>query len=92
MDTDTPPAEAEAEAAPQKKKKLTFKERIQKRRPPPYICIMKSSQPDYTALRLENVAITFREQPVLKFKSATWGVQTGNRIGHVGVNGVGKTT
>jgi len=51
---------------------------------------MESSQPDYTAMRLENIAITFRDQPVLK--SATWGVQTGDRIGLVGANGAGKTT
>eukprot|EP00804_Cyclotella_cryptica_P008341 CCRYP_018324-RB/>CCRYP_018324-RB protein AED:0.46 eAED:0.42 QI:0/-1/0/1/-1/0/1/0/214 len=51
---------------------------------------MESSQPDYTALRLENIAITFRDQPVLT--SATWGVQTGDRIGLVGANGAGKTT
>ncbi|KAL7537349.1 hypothetical protein ACHAXR_007755 [Thalassiosira sp. AJA248-18] len=51
---------------------------------------MESSQPDYSALRLENIAITFRDQPVLK--SATWGVQTGDRIGLVGANGAGKTT
>ena len=51
---------------------------------------METSQPDYTALRLENIAITFRDQPVLK--SATWGVQTGDRIGLVGANGAGKTT
>jgi ATP-binding cassette subfamily F protein 3 len=51
---------------------------------------MESSQPDYTALRLEDVAITFRDQAVLKF--ATWGVQTGDRVGLVGANGAGKTT
>jgi len=51
---------------------------------------MESSQPDYTALRLENIAITFRDQPVLT--SATWGVQAGDRIGLVGANRAGKTT
>jgi ATPase subunit of ABC transporter with duplicated ATPase domains len=51
---------------------------------------MESSQPDYTALRLEDVAITFRDQAVLR--SATWGVQTGDRVGLVGANGAGKTT
>lgn len=73
-----------------KKVKLTAEERIRKERPPPRIRVMESSQPDYTALRLENIAITFRDQPVLK--SATWGVQTGDRIGLVGANGAGKTT
>ena len=79
-----------AAAEPAKKGKLTAEERIRKERPPPRIRVMESSQPDYTALRLENIAITFRDQPVLK--SATWGVQTGDRIGLVGANGAGKTT
>lgn len=73
-----------------KKDRLTAEERIRKERPPPRIRVMESSQPDYTAMRLENIAITFRDQPVLK--SATWGVQTGDRIGLVGANGAGKTT
>ena len=78
------------EATSQPKDKLTAEERVRKERPPPRIRIMESSQPDYTALRLENIAITFRDQPVLT--SATWGVQTGDRIGLVGANGAGKTT
>lgn len=69
---------------------VTAEERIRRERPPPRIRIMESSQPDYTALRLEDVAITFRDQAVLK--SATWGVQTGDRVGLVGANGAGKTT
>ena len=80
-----PPSEV---AAPAKKEKLTAEERIRKERPPPRIRVMESSQPDYTALRLENIAITFRDQPVLK--SATWEVQTGDRIGLVGANGAGE--
>ena len=82
-----PPPEAAAPAKP-KKEKLTAEEIIRKERPPPRIRVMESSQPDYTALRLENIAITFRDQPVLK--SATWGVQTGDRIGLVGANGAGE--
>ena len=70
--------------------KITAEERIRKERPPPRIRIMESSQPDYSALRLENIALTFRDQPVLS--SATWGVQTGDRVGLVGANGAGKTT
>jgi len=81
-----PPAAEETS----KEGKLTAEERIRKERPPPRIRVMESSQPDYTAMRLENIAITFRDQPVLK--SATWGVQTGDRIGLVGANGAGKTT
>ena len=51
---------------------------------------MESSQPNYSALRLEGVGVTFRDQEVVK--DATWGVQTGDRIGLVGQNGAGKTT
>ena len=83
-------AEQPTEAAPPKPEKVTAEERIRKERPPPRIRIMESSQPDYSALRLENIALTFRDQPVLS--SATWGVQTGDRVGLVGANGAGKTT
>lgn len=69
---------------------VTLEERIRKERPPPRIRVMESAQPDYTALRLEDVAITFRNQEVLK--GVTWGVQTGDRVGLVGANGGGKTT
>jgi len=88
--SDSPTTTQEPPKKKEKKQKLTAEERIRKERPPPRIRIMESSQPDYTALRLENIAITFRDQPVLK--SATWGVQTGDRIGLVGANGAGKTT
>lgn len=77
-------------AASKEPNHVTAEERIRRERPPPRIRIMESSQPDYTALRLEDVAITFRDQAVLK--SATWGVQTGDRVGLVGANGAGKTT
>lgn len=92
-------AEVNGDAAPavngdappeEEKKEITLEERIRKERPPPRIRVMESSQPDYSALRLENVAITFRNQEVLK--GVTWGVQTGDRIGLVGANGGGKTT
>ena len=87
----TAPTDDETPSSPlTKKEKITAEERIRKERPPPRIRIMESSQPDYSALRLENIAITFRDQPVLQ--SATWGVQTGDRIGLVGANGAGKTT
>ncbi|KAL7546731.1 hypothetical protein ACHAWF_013984 [Thalassiosira exigua] len=77
-------------ASPPQTQKLTAEERIRKDRPPPRIRIMESSQPDFVALRLEAIAVTFRDQPVLT--SATWGVQTGERVGLVGANGAGKTT
>jgi ATPase subunit of ABC transporter with duplicated ATPase domains len=69
---------------------VTLEDKIRKERPPPRIRVMESAQPDYMALRLENVGITFRNQEVLK--DVTWGVQTGDRIGLVGANGAGKTT
>ena len=76
--------------APAKKEKLSLEEKIRKERPPPRIRVMESSQPNYSALRLEGVGVTFRDQEVVK--DATWGVQTGDRIGLVGQNGAGKTT
>ena len=77
----SPPAE---EVKP---KKLTAEERIKKERPPPRIRVMEGVQPGYVSLRLENVAVTFRNQDVLK--DVTWGVQTGDRVGLVGANGGG---
>jgi len=73
-----------------KKEKVSLEEKIRKERPPPRIRVMESSQPNYSALRLENVGVTFRDQEVIK--DVTWGVQTGDRIGLVGANGAGKTT
>ena len=80
----------EDEVVPEQPKKLTMEERIRKDRPPPRIKVMEGVQPGYVSLRLENVAVTFRNQEVLK--DVTWGVQTGDRVGLVGVNGGGKTT
>jgi len=70
-------------------KEKTLEERICKERPPPRICVMESSQPNFSSLRPENVGVTFRDQEVLK--DVTWGVQIGDRIGLVGYNGTGKT-
>lgn len=92
-DIEVPVVAANGEGAPveeTKVKKLTLEQRIRKERPPPRIRVMESSQPNFSALRLENVGITFRDQEVLK--DVTWGVQTGDRIGLVGHNGAGKTT
>jgi len=61
-----------------------------RKRPPPRVRIDKSSQPDYVSLRMEKIAITFKNQDVLT--DATWGVQSGDRVGLVGANGGGKTT
>uniref|UniRef100_A0A6U2Q7G8 ABC transporter domain-containing protein n=1 Tax=Leptocylindrus danicus TaxID=163516 RepID=A0A6U2Q7G8_9STRA len=77
-------------APPKPVKKATLEERIKKERPPPRVRVMEGVQPGYVNLRLENVAVTFRNQEVLK--DVTWGVQTGDRIGLVGANGGGKTT
>jgi ATP-binding cassette subfamily F protein 3 len=63
---------------------------MRKDRPPPRVRVMEGVQPGFASLRLENVAVTFRNQHVLR--GVTWGVQTGDRIGLVGVNGGGKTT
>ncbi|CAM9204206.1 unnamed protein product [Ectocarpus sp. 8 AP-2014] len=70
--------------------KETLESKIRKARPPPRVRISSSSQPGFVSLRLEGVAVTFRNQEVVK--DATWDVKTGDRIGLVGPNGGGKTT
>ncbi|CAB1109843.1 ABC [Ectocarpus sp. CCAP 1310/34] len=70
--------------------KETLESKIRKSRPPPRVRISSSSQPGFVSLRLEGVAVTFRNQEVVK--DATWDVKTGDRIGLVGPNGGGKTT
>lgn len=70
------PVEAEQE---------TLESKIRKARPPPRVRISSTSQPGFVSLRLEGVAVTFRNQEVIK--DATWEVKTGDRIGLVGPNG-----
>lgn len=65
--------------------KQTLESKIRKARPPPRVRISSSSQPGFVSLRLEGVAVTFRNQEVVK--DATWDVKTGDRIGLVGPNG-----
>ncbi|EFJ51883.1 hypothetical protein VOLCADRAFT_56598 [Volvox carteri f. nagariensis] len=43
-----------------------------------------------SGIRLENIAMTFKNQQVLK--NCSWEVKKGERVGLVGVNGAGKTT
>jgi ATPase subunit of ABC transporter with duplicated ATPase domains len=43
-----------------------------------------------SGIRLEDVAVTFKNHQVLK--NASWDVKKGERVGLVGVNGAGKTT
>ena len=43
-----------------------------------------------SSVRLENINVVFKNTEVLK--DATWGVNTGDRVGLVGANGGGKTT
>ena len=69
---------------------VTLEDRMRKERPPPRVRVMEGVQPGYVSLRLEDVAVTFRNQQVLK--GVTWGVQSGDRVGLVGANGGGKTT
>ncbi|CAM9557427.1 unnamed protein product [Discosporangium mesarthrocarpum] len=68
----------------------TLEEKIRKSRPPPRVRIAGSSQPGFVSLRLDGVAVTFRNQEVVK--DASWEVKTGDRLGLVGPNGGGKTT
>ena len=43
-----------------------------------------------SGIRLEDVAVTFKNHQVLK--NASWEVKKGERVGLVGINGAGKTT
>jgi len=60
------------------------------KRPPPRVRIDSVAQPGYVSLRMEKIALTFKNQDVLK--DCSWSVQTGDRVGLVGANGGGKTT
>jgi len=69
---------------------MSMEDRVRKARPKARVQIAESSQPGYVSLRLDDVAVVFRNQEVLK--SANWEVRTGDRVGLVGANGCGKTT
>jgi ABC-type glutathione transport system ATPase component len=49
-----------------------------------------SSASGGSGIRLENISITFKNNPVLR--GVSWDVKRGERVGLVGVNGAGKTT
>lgn len=63
----------------------TLETKIRKSRPPPRVRISSNPQPGFVSLRLDGVAVTFRNQEVIK--DATWEVKTGDRLGLVGPNG-----
>lgn len=67
------------------KEEETLEAKIRKNRPPPRVRISSTAQPGYVSLRLDGVAVTFRNQEVIK--DATWEVKTGDRLGLVGPNG-----
>lgn len=69
----------------------TLEERVRSSRPPGRVRISNDGvAPGSVFVRLENVGVIFRNQEVIK--EASWGVQTGERVGLVGPNGGGKTT
>lgn len=78
-------AEVEPARERQEQDEETLEEKIRKSRPPPRVRISSTSQPGYVSLRLDGVAVTFRNQEVVK--DATWEVKTGDRLGLVGPNG-----
>lgn len=80
-----PPQEETIAPREDEVEKDTLEAKIRKTRPPPRVRISSTSQPGFVSLRLEGVAVTFRNQEVIK--DATWGVKTGDRIGLVGPNG-----
>lgn len=80
-----PPQEEAVAPVPVEVEQETLESKIRKARPPPRVRISSTSQPGFVSLRLEGVAVTFRNQEVIK--DATWEVKTGDRIGLVGPNG-----
>eukprot|EP00752_Nemacystus_decipiens_P018281 g16401.t1 len=87
---DLQPQQEAVAPAPVEPEQETLESKIRKARPPPRVRISSTSQPGFVSLRLEGVAVTFRNQEVIK--DATWEVKTGDRLGLVGPNGGGKTT
>ncbi len=82
---DSPPPQEVVAPVEVEVEQETLEAKIRKSRPPPRVRISSTSQPGFVSLRLEGVAITFRNQEVIK--DATWEVKTGDRIGLVGPNG-----
>ena len=70
----------------------TLEEKARASRPPPRVRIMSdgTAAAGTTFVRLDKIHVIFRNQEVIK--DASWGVQTGERVGLVGPNGGGKTT
>lgn len=70
----------------------TLEEKARASRPPPRVRIMSdgTAAAGTTFVRLDKINVIFRNQEVIK--DASWGVQTGERVGLVGPNGGGKTT
>lgn len=70
----------------------TLEERVRATRPPGRVRVLSdgAAAPGTAFVRLDKVSVIFRNQEVLK--DASWGVQTGERVGLVGPNGGGKTT
>jgi len=82
---DPPPSQEVVAPVEVEVEQETLESKIRKSRPPPRVRISSTSQPGFVSLRLEGVAVTFRNQEVVK--DATWDVKTGDRIGLVGPNG-----
>ncbi len=69
----------------------TLEERVRSSKPPGRVRISSDgAAPGTVFVRLDGVGVIFRNQEVIK--EASWGVQTGERVGLVGPNGGGKTT
>lgn len=84
-EVERPPPPQDVVAVQDVKQEETLEAKIRKARPPPRIRISSTSQLGFVSLRLDGVAVTFRNQEVVK--DATWDVKTGDRIGLVGPNG-----
>ncbi|KAH8073572.1 ATPase [Aureococcus anophagefferens] len=69
---------------------LTLEERRKRERGSAKVRVIERSGSGAAGVRLEGISVVFKNTEVLK--DATWGVNTGDRVGLVGANGGGKTT
>ena len=72
------PAPQEVAAAAVEQEALSMEDRVRKARPKARVQIAESSQPGYVSMRLDDIAVVFRNQEVLK--SANWEVRRASTI------------
>lgn len=68
----------------------SLEEKVRKEKPPARVRFAESSQPNFISMGLDKIELMFGNTVVLK--DASFGVESGQRVGLVGPNGGGKTT